>query len=360
MDEPSGKMRLAIAGLGAAAREIHLPAYAKVAEVEVVGGFDPASKTERPFPIYPTFEAMLEKARPEIVAVVTPTAFHYELTAAALAAGCHVLCEKPFMPTLDEAKKIIALAKEAKRWVVVNNQYRFMNIHEAAKARFGAGDFGELLFLDARQTFFTSEKTEAGWRGEDPQRTCKEFGIHVLDLARFFFGEEPKSIRARMPKVGRGGPDYLNLIQLEFSGDRVAQITLDRLARGPHRYLNIALDGTDGWMETNLGGGIEFQAGIRGGGKRTPYVGLDVTMGARARLFHGEKYQTIARDPIDLFAHATSKLLSALVKAIREGSTPPCHAADNVKTLGLMLAAYESAERGETIMTSSNGEAARE
>jgi predicted dehydrogenase len=343
------KIRVAIAGLGAAAREIHLPAYARLPEIDVVGGFDPAPRQKFPFPVFDSFEAMLERSRPDLVAVVTPTAFHFDLTAAALRAGCHVLCEKPFMPTLPEAWSIIDLARQMKRWVVVNNQYRFMNIHEAAKQRIGTPEFGDLLFLNAQQTFFTSEKTEAGWRGQDPQRTCKEFGIHVLDLARFFFGEDPSSIRARMPKVGRDGPDYLNLIHLEFSNDRVAQITLDRLARGPHRYLNMALDGSAGWLETNLGGGIEFNAGIRGGGKRVPYVGLDVTMGGRARLFHGEKHATIARDPIDLFAHATSKLLRAFVTALRDGSVPPCHAADNVRTLGLMLAAYESAERGQTI-----------
>lgn len=45
------------------------------------------------------------------------------------------------------------------------------------------------------------------------------------------------------------GPDYLNLIELEFSGDRVAHITLDRLSRGRRRYLDIRLDGEAGSIE---------------------------------------------------------------------------------------------------------------
>lgn len=87
-----------------------------------------------------------------------------------------------------------------------------------------------------------------------------------------------------------------------------------------------------------------MSAGIRGG-KRRPYVNLEVSFGGRARLYHGEKFRRIARDPIDLFAHATSKLLRAFLTALDDGSPPPCHAADNRKTLALMLSAYESADQ---------------
>ncbi|HEY8667085.1 MAG TPA: Gfo/Idh/MocA family oxidoreductase [Tepidisphaeraceae bacterium] len=344
--------RIAIAGLGKAAREIHLPAYAKIPSLQVVGGFDPAiSSGNYSFPLFPSAQEMLDKTKPEILAIVVPPVAHCELARLGLQAGCHVFCEKPFMPTLEEAHEVCDLSKKLGRWVVVNNQYRFMNIHAEAKRRIGSSDFGDLLFLGAQQTFYTSEETEAGWRGEDPQRTCKEFGIHVLDLCRFFYGEDPRLINARMPKPGAGdgaGPDYLDLIQLEFSRDRVAQITLDRLCRGPHRYLTMHLDGSAGYIETHLGGGIELSAGVRGG-KRKPYVNFDVSLGGRARLYHGEKFQKIAKDPIDIFASATSKLLQALLDAIENNTTPPCSADDNRRTLALMLAAYESSARRQPV-----------
>ena len=72
-------------------------------------------------------------------------------------------------------------------------------------------------------------------------------------------------------------------------------------------------------------------------------------MGGSARLYHGERYTTIARDPLRLFSHATGRLMEAFLVALRDGTTPPCHADDNRKTLALMLAAYESAERGCSI-----------
>jgi predicted dehydrogenase len=342
---------IAIAGLGEAARRIHLPAFKKLKGVEVVGGCDPFPVSDAwPFPVFTSIEELLQATRPEIVAVAAPTQAHFPLVCSALEAGCHVLCEKPFMNDLTEARHVISLADERQRHVVVNNQYRFMKVHMAAKERIGAAGFGRLQFVSAHQTFHVSEATEAGWRGQDPRRTCLEFGIHVIDLCRYYFDEDPLSITARMPKGdAQGGPDYLNLIQLEFSGDRVAHITLDRLSRGPHRYLDMRLDGTEAVVETRLGGQIEFRLGVRGRTRR-PYLGLDVSLGASARLCTGERSKKIASDGLDLFADATSRLTGYLLEAIDAGTTPPCHAEDNVRTLALVLAAYESHASGRAVL----------
>ena len=335
--------RIAIAGLGASAREIHLPAYKSLPGLQVVGGCDPVARAEDfSFPIFRSVPEMLEKTQPDILAVVTPPASHFCITSQGLQAGCHIFCEKPFMTSLDEADAVIALARQAGREVVVNNQYRFMRMHRAAKEKIGSRDFGDLLFVSMQQTFFVTPETEAGWRGQDPQRTAKEFGTHALDLCRYFFDENPISISARMPRAGRGdGPDYLDLIQLEFSRDRVAHVTLDRLSRGRHRYLDIRLDGETGAIETSLGGRLEGRAGFRPAIRR-PFLDLDFAMGGRARLFHGERFAVLAREPPNVFAAATRELVRAFLAALARDETPPCSAADNRCTLALMLAAYES------------------
>jgi predicted dehydrogenase len=335
--------RIAIAGLGASARQIHLPAYKSLPEVQVVGGCDPLARAEDfPFPIFRSVPEMLEKTKPNILTVATPPVSHVDLARRGLQAGCHIFCEKPFMNSLDEADAVIALARQAGRQVVVNNQYRFMRIHRAAKEKIGSRDFGDLLFVSMQQTFFVTPETEAGWRGKDPQRTAKEFGTHALDLCRYFFDENPISISARMPRTGRrNGPDYLDLIQLEFSRDRVAHITLDRLSRGRHRYLDVRLDGETGAIETSLGGRLEGRAGIRPTTRR-PFLNLEFAMGGRARLFHGERFAVLAREPLNVFAAATRELVQSFLAALERGETPPCSAADNRYTLALMLAAYDS------------------
>jgi predicted dehydrogenase len=122
---------------------------------------------------------MLERTKPHILAVVTPPDSHFALTSLGLQAGCHVFCEKPFMTNLDEADAIIGMARDAGRRVVVNNQFRFMRIHRAAKQMIGSPEFGDLVFLTMHQTFFVTLQTEAGWRGETIRRTGREFGTHV-------------------------------------------------------------------------------------------------------------------------------------------------------------------------------------
>ena len=347
-----GKLRIGVVGLGAAAKNIHLPAIRKTAGLELVGGVDPAATADQhAFPVFASLAEMLDKATPDIVAIVTPPDSHYPLICECLDAGVHVFCEKPFVETLEQGHDVIARAAAADRHVVVNNEFRFMNVHEAAYDRIGTDDFGDLLFISIHQTFFVTEETEAGWRGESKRRTCFEFGTHALDLCRYFFGEEPSRISARMPKPGRPeGADYLNLIQMEFSGDRVAHITLDRLSRGPHRYLDIRLDGTQSCIETRLGGQAELAVGIRGGSKK-PYMRLDFAPSGSAHLYQGDKRRKLATDPLDLFPNSTAKLLAAMVGAISAGTRPPCGAADNLHTLALMLAAYESSDQGGVYVT---------
>jgi hypothetical protein len=108
------------------------------------------------------------------------------------------------------------------------------------------------------------------------------------------------------------------------------------------------LDGSEATVETSLGGNIELKGGIKGG-TRKPYINLDISLGGNAYLYKGETAKKIASDPLDLFPNATSHLLELFLQALDLGEAPPCHAEDNLKTLALMHAAYESDERKEPI-----------
>ena len=332
------KYRVAIAGLGSAAKNIHIPALRKIPQVRIIGAFDPRQEIND-FPQFKTLEQLME-AQPDIVVIATPPDAHAPVAVAALKSGAHVFCEKPLANSLSEADEIAAASARADRKVCINSEFPFMPMHLAALREVGSARFGQLLFLEARQTFVVTEATEAGWRGQDPQRTFKEFGTHVIDLCKVLFGEQPVSISARMPRPLTGaGPDYLNLIRREFSGDRVAQITLDRLTRGSHRYLDMRLVGEKATIETSVGGSAELSIGLRAQGRK-PYADLKFHFGGIARLYTGERHVTLAKAPIDLFPDATARLFRAFLQAIEEDREPPNGIVDARNTLELIYRAY--------------------
>jgi predicted dehydrogenase len=115
---------------------------------------------------------MIEKTRPDIVSIITPPAQHFEHCRVALEKGCYVFCEKPFMEDLEQADEIIEMAGRTGRHIVVNNEFRYMQIYSRAREFIGKPEFGELRYLIAWHTFRPTSHTEAGWRG----RFCRPGG----------------------------------------------------------------------------------------------------------------------------------------------------------------------------------------
>src|SRR5204863_3592354 len=116
-----GGMRIGFAGLGWAARGFHLPAARRVAGAEPVGGFDASPQQraswerETSLPAFASFEELLDRGRPELLVIATPPDSHAQLCLDALAADLHVLCEKPFVATPEEADRVLAAAEAASR-----------------------------------------------------------------------------------------------------------------------------------------------------------------------------------------------------------------------------------------------------
>lgn len=345
-------IRLAISGLGAVTRNIHLPAYAQLKDrVMLVGGCDvqPEARTaftrERPsLPVFEEFESMLRSTKPDIVAICTPPFLHRTQCLAALQHGCHVFCEKPLAESLAEADEIIAAAEAANRRVVVNSQFPYMRIHLAAKAQIGQPDFGRLLYLHASQTFRPTPQTEGTWRREMARRLGFEFGVHVFELIRFFFDEDPVRLCAHMPNPLGGKSDVLNAVNLEFAGGRAASILLDRISRGPERYLDLRLDGEHAAIATSIGGELGLAAGLHTR-ERKPFFGFNFVKGGKAVWQDGNRSRVLAKDGINPFASSTAYHLGGFIDALVNNGLPRGTARDHRKTLALIFAAYDSAEQ---------------
>lgn len=337
------KYRIALVGYGSAARNIHIPALRSISQAQIVGIFETRHGVECGFRRFSSLPDLLD-AEPDIVVICTPPASHFEVAISALKAGAHVFCEKPLANSVEEAEQMAVVAARANREICVNSEFPFMPMHIAAAREIGSERFGRLLFVEARQSFVVTNETEKGWRGEDQQRTFKEFGTHVVDLCKFFFRERPIGLAARMPRpAAQGGPDYLNLVRLEFSEDRVAQITLDRLTKGQHRYLDMRLVGEKATIETSIGGSAEVSFGLRTQSRR-PFSDFRFHLGGVARLHRGDQVVTLAKAPRNIFADATARLFRAFLEAIANGTEPPNGIDEARNTLDLVYRAYSDAE----------------
>ena len=357
MTDRTGPVRLALMGLGEAARHVHLPACQQLPRVHLAGGADPDPSARAGFaklapklPLYDDPLRLLEAERPDWVIVGTPPFAHRDLCLLALEHGAHVFCEKPFVEQLEDADLVIEAADRAGRAVAVNHEFRRMPIFEAARRMIGSEPFGKLLFLQAWEHVHERPEESRGWRSSG--RTMREFGTHVVDLAVQFFGELPESVFARMPRpLEMGGADLIDVVILEFPGDRVASIVLDRVCRGPHHYLEMRLDGERASLRSSIGGRASLTLHLSRESRR-PGARLEWAAGGQTWLEVGERRRVLARNPWNAFASATARHLSEVIDAVSRGAPPPCSARDARGVVAVVEAAYASAHAGKPVRIS--------
>jgi predicted dehydrogenase len=348
-------MRVAVFGLGGVAERIHLPACRAVEGLEVVAACEPdplrRERVGRRFAIpalYADAETLLDRERPDLVLVGTPPDSHHGLSRLALLAGAHVLCEKPFVSSLEEADELIETASRVGRTVRVNNQYRYMPIYAETRRRIEAGDFGEPYLAQFWQQMFHPPRKETNWRASLKESTLYEFGTHALDLCCFLFGSLPETVSAAIPEIPGEPTDVVVHVTLRFPGERLALVTLNRISRAPMRYLEARVDCREASIRISLGGvarlSLEWSPE-----RRRPRVRAGFARGGEARVERDGRSIPLVREPLPAFASATAAHLREMVASIRSGRTDLAAARHAREVLRIVFAAYESARRRETV-----------
>ena len=343
-------------GLGGVARRIHLPAIAArpdlrlVGAVEIDAGNERLAKERFAVPrVVRRVEDLLGAEAPEVVIVGTPPALHAGNVRAALEAGSHVLCEKPFVTTLEEADGLIDLASRTQRLLAVNNQYRFMTIYRETERRLRGGEFGEPYQIQVWQQMYHPPSFEKNWRAGLVRSTLYEFGTHALDLVCFLFGSLPVSVSASIPKVPQGvEADVLVVLQLRFPGEKVATLNLHRLSHAPERYLEMRVDATEASLRLSLGGvaGLSLDW-VKSLGR--PQLKASFARGGEARVERRGRSKVLVRSPRPEFASATESHLAHFVRRLDEGRVETDAARHAREVLRVVFAAYRSSETGATI-----------
>jgi predicted dehydrogenase len=201
-------------------------------------------------PAYASFEAMLADSRVDVVHITSPNQLHYPQAAAALAAGKHVVCEKPLAITSVETAELVRLAEASGLIHAVNFNIRFYPICRHLHQLVREGGLGEVRLISGHylQDWLLLD-TDWNWR-LDPElggslRAVADIGSHWMDLASHVAGQRIVSVMADMKTfipVRRRPAGPVETFATEPTGATSAQtITTEDCATILLRYENGAL-----------------------------------------------------------------------------------------------------------------------
>jgi predicted dehydrogenase len=186
-----------------------------------------------------------EAARPDgvqAIAIATPNNSHAAIAASALAAGLHVLCEKPMTATLEEAHALAALARQSPARFALTYTYAGYAMVREARARIASGEIGAVrkVMVDYQQGWLTepidTDNAQA-WR-TDPASAGSggcigDIGVHAFHLAEHVSGLRVRDLCADLSGIvpGRRLDDDCNVL-LRFDGGVLGVLTASQVATG--------------------------------------------------------------------------------------------------------------------------------
>jgi len=167
----------------------------------VVGSSRERAEAKRLAPAYESYEALLDDDRVDVVHLTTPNYLHCPQVKAALAAGKHVVCEKPLALTATESEELLTLAEQSGLVHCTNFNIRFYPQVQEARARVHRGEVGDVWNVHGGYLQdWLLLPTDWNWRLEPAQggalRAVADIGSHWLDLVQFVTGLEVEQVFA--------------------------------------------------------------------------------------------------------------------------------------------------------------------
>jgi predicted dehydrogenase len=234
MSTPDSPVRVMVIGLGNMGRS-HALAYHNNPGFEIVGLVN-RSAADLPdalkaYPFFESFETALTALKPDLVSINTYSESHADYAVAAMEAGAHVFVEKPLATTVEDAKRVVAKARETGRKLVIGYILRHHPSWQTliAEARKLGGPYVFRLNLNQQSSGPTWETHKNLMRTTSPIVDC---GVHYVDVMCQITDSRPISVR------GMG---------LRLSGE---------IAKDMYNYGHFQVlfeDGSVGWYEAGWG-----------------------------------------------------------------------------------------------------------
>ncbi|WP_309397707.1 Gfo/Idh/MocA family protein [Cerasicoccus maritimus] len=222
---------------------------------------------------YTDLSEMLEKCDFDAISIVTPDAFHAPIALQALAAGKHVLSEKPLATSVEDAEKMVAAAKKAGVINMVNFSYRDSSAIQRAAKMVQGGELGRIFHVEAHylQSWLTAKDwgdwaTSPGWlwrcsTEHGSNGVLGDVGVHILDFATFPVGDAA-SLQARLHTFDKAPGNQIGeykldandsaLMIVEFASGAMGTVTTTRMATGHMNSLALSIHGEKGALRIDL------------------------------------------------------------------------------------------------------------
>jgi predicted dehydrogenase len=284
-------------------------------------------------PGYGRLEEALAAVDCDAVLVASPPGTHHAVAKDALAAGKHVLCEKPLATSLEDAFDLVGVAERAQRILMVSQNYRYNAPFRAVQRLVMEGELGELASI--RISF--RRDTRSLFAREDFRYAMRhpyvlDMSIHHFDLLRAATGRDVHSVYARGWRV----PDS------PFVHQPAVAALLDLEGGVPVIYEG---DWATHEPETSWNGDWE----IIGEAGRLLWSGNLDDRGTGEVLFERWGRGSHPVEQHDLEFVEREATLQALRAAIEGGEPPETVGVDNVKSLAAMLGCVKSIESGDPV-----------
>jgi predicted dehydrogenase len=342
-EEVSMSLKILQAGLGGWGRNWAVNVLKGAADVRLVGVVDSspeataAFRKEVPVPesaCFSSIDAALEAVESDAVLVTANLAGHVPLATAALRANKHVLLEKPFAPTLDDAAGLVRLAEEHHRVLMISQNYRFFPAVRAVMDLVEQNQLGHMgtVSVDFRR-YANVAPVETHRHYHIAHPLLMDMTIHHLDLMRAVLRQEPAEVACKAFNTpwSRFRDPATAFATITFDRGTVVSYRGSWTSTGPETHW------AGEWhMEGELGG-VSWTS--RSG---KPESGERVTI---KMLGEAEKSMELPA----LVRVDRAECLATFVRAIQTGTEPEASGRDNLGSLALMAAMIESASRGQPV-----------
>jgi predicted dehydrogenase len=348
MDHEKQAVRVGLIGYGYAGKTFHAPLIRSVPGLQLthVGSTKPdVVRAALPGSTVGSAEDISTHPEVDLVVIASPNESHFPLAAAALRAGKHVVVDKPFTVTLEEARDLRTIAQQHGRLLSVFHNRRWDSEILATKAVLDAGLLGDVTHYECHMDRFRPVVRKR-WR-EDPGPGAGlwfDLGPHMIDQALYLFGL-PTSVNAAFGVLRKGGKTddwaHIQLIYKREGTDHLRVILHSSLlvsGGGPRSTLHGA---RGSWVK--FGADVQEQQLVSGMLPDDPAFGIDSDPGI---LIDGE---TASRTEIASPRGDQRMYYVDIRDAIQNQQSPIITIKDAVAVMAVLETSFQSGAEGRVL-----------